>query len=62
MELGAEQALYVGDSPHDMAAARAAGVGGVAALWGPFERAVLEPHEPTVWLHEPVQLAQLVLS
>ncbi|NTU70491.1 MAG: HAD family hydrolase [Coriobacteriia bacterium] len=34
---------YVGDSPHDMNAARAAGAVGVAALWGPFAERVLEP-------------------
>jgi len=35
---------YVGDSPHDMAAARAAGCVAMAALWGAFERdVVLEP-------------------
>ena len=35
---------YVGDSPHDMAAARAAGCVAIAALWGAFEReVVLEP-------------------
>jgi len=35
---------YVGDSPHDMAAARAAGCVAIAALWGAFEpEVVLEP-------------------
>lgn len=39
--------VYVGDSPHDMAAARDAGVIAVAALWGAFERSVLiEPGPP----------------
>ena len=33
---------YVGDSPHDMTAARAAGALPVAALWGPFRTRVLE--------------------
>jgi pyrophosphatase PpaX len=31
-----EQAVFVGDSPHDMAAGNAAGVVTVGALWGPF--------------------------
>jgi len=31
-----EQAVFVGDSPHDMAAGNAAGVTTVGALWGPF--------------------------
>lgn len=34
---------YVGDSPHDMTAAVAAGAVSVAALWGPFPERVLEP-------------------
>jgi pyrophosphatase PpaX len=34
---------YVGDSPHDMTAAKAAGAVAVAALWGPFPERVLEP-------------------
>ncbi|WP_442773127.1 HAD hydrolase-like protein, partial [Paenirhodobacter enshiensis] len=36
-------AAMVGDTPHDMAAARAAGTGAVAVLTGPNPRAVLEP-------------------
>jgi pyrophosphatase PpaX len=39
-------AVFVGDSPHDMAAGRAAGVTTVAALWGPFSRAQLARSEP----------------
>lgn len=46
----AERALFVGDSPHDMFAGRAAGVATAAALWGPFTRAELEPASPTYWL------------
>jgi len=34
---------YVGDSVHDLSAARAAGMVAVAALWGPSSRDVLEP-------------------
>ena len=34
---------YVGDSTHDMEAARAAGMTAVGALWGPYRRADLEP-------------------
>lgn len=39
-------ALFVGDSPYDVAAGRAAGVVTAAALWGPFSRAELEAAEP----------------
>ena len=36
------EALFVGDSPYDVLAGRAAGVVAVAALWGPFRRPELE--------------------
>lgn len=37
----AARAAFVGDSPHDILAGRAAGVMTVAALWGPFDRETL---------------------
>lgn len=51
--------VFVGDSPHDMAAGRGAGVMTAAALWGPFSRQQLEPHEPDRWLERPEELEQL---
>jgi pyrophosphatase PpaX len=39
-------AVYVGDSRHDIIAARAAGVRAVAALWGPSPRTELESERP----------------
>lgn len=39
----AGRCAYVGDSPHDMAAAIAAGTVSIAALWGGFPERVLEP-------------------
>jgi pyrophosphatase PpaX len=44
------RAVYVGDSPHDMHAGRAAGTATAAALWGPFSREELAPAAPTWWL------------
>lgn len=38
MGVPAEKCAYVGDSPHDMRAARAAGMVAVAATWGVAER------------------------
>jgi pyrophosphatase PpaX len=38
--------VYVGDSPHDMMAGRAAGVRTVAAMWGPSPREILERENP----------------
>jgi pyrophosphatase PpaX len=37
----AADTLFVGDSPHDMKAGRAAGTYTAAALWGPFSRELL---------------------
>jgi pyrophosphatase PpaX len=45
------QALFVGDSPHDVAAGRAAGTRTAAALWGPFPRQALEDAGPDAFLH-----------
>ena len=42
----AQAAAYVGDSRHDIVAARAAGVRTVAALWGPAPRTELERERP----------------
>jgi pyrophosphatase PpaX len=47
--VAAEDAVFVGDSPHDLAAGRAAGVRTAAALWGPFGRVALEAERPD-WL------------
>lgn len=41
-----QAAVYVGDSQHDIVAARAAGVRSVAALWGPSPRTDLERERP----------------
>jgi pyrophosphatase PpaX len=45
-----EEALFVGDSPHDVAAGRAAGTRTAAALWGPFPRRALEEAGPDALL------------
>jgi pyrophosphatase PpaX len=61
-ELGAspDNALFLGDSPHDIAAGNAAGVISVAALWGPFSRTVLERASPTYLLEHIRELPALV--
>ena len=43
-------AIFVGDSIHDIRAGNAAGVRSAAALWGPFDRPDLEPGNPSTWL------------
>jgi pyrophosphatase PpaX len=51
--------VFIGDSPHDLSAGRAAGVRTAAALWGPFPKGWLEPHKPDYWLREPKDIAGL---
>jgi pyrophosphatase PpaX len=41
--------LFVGDSPHDIAAGRDAGTTTGACLWGPFSREQLEAERPDHW-------------
>jgi pyrophosphatase PpaX len=53
-------AIYVGDSIHDMESGRAAGMRTAAALWGPFERAVLEGAAPDHWLDRPGDLERVI--
>lgn len=62
-ELGYEphEAVYVGDSPHDMHAGRAAGVITIAALWGLFKRKQLEEAQPDYWIERITDLPPLML-
>lgn len=53
--------LYVGDSPFDVRAAKAAGVPAVAVTWGAFPRAELEAEAPEFLIAEPFQLVKIVL-
>lgn len=53
------EAMFVGDSIHDMLAGNAAGVRSVAALWGPFRRSDLEPGSPNTWLESVSDLLTL---
>ena len=46
----ARDTLFVGDSPFDIQAGRAAGTYTAAALWGPFGRDLLEKEEPDFFL------------
>lgn len=61
-ELGYEpqEALFLGDSPHDIKSGNAAGVISVAALWGPFTREQLEPHNPRYFLEQITELPALL--
>ena len=61
-ELGYEprEALFVGDSPHDIKSGNAAGVISVAALWGPFTREQLRPYRPAEYLEKITDLPLLL--
>lgn len=62
VELGvdARDSLFVGDSPHDIAAGRDAGVRTVAAAWGPFPRRVLESAGPWRIAQQPEDVLALL--
>jgi pyrophosphatase PpaX len=45
-----DEALFVGDSPHDIAAGQAAGTRTAGVLWGPFPREALERARPDAFL------------
>ncbi len=54
-----DTAVFVGDSPHDLEAGRAAGVATAAVSWGPFSEATLRAHRPTHWLTSPGDIVRL---
>lgn len=60
LDVPALSALFVGDSPHDIAAGRDAGTRTAACLWGPFERATLAAERPDYWLNSFRELVPLV--
>jgi pyrophosphatase PpaX len=55
-----EDAIFVGDSVHDVLAGNAAGVTTAAALWGAFRREDLEPGEPGHWLERMSDLGHVL--
>lgn len=57
---GTHEALFLGDSPHDIASGNAAGVISVAALWGPFTREQLDPYHPAHYLERITDLPELI--
>ena len=61
-ELGYQEteAVFLGDSPHDINAGNSAGVVSIAALWGPFSRDQLKPANPAHFLVNIADLPDLV--
>ncbi len=56
----ADGAIYVGDAPNDVLAARAAGMLDVWAAWGPFTTGELEPFAPTHTAQIPADVLALI--
>jgi len=56
------RSAFIGDSPHDITAGRAAGVLAIAALWGPFPRQRVLAAGPDVVLQSVGQLPELMRS
>jgi pyrophosphatase PpaX len=57
LDCAPENAVFVGDSVHDILAGNAAGVTTLAATWGAFKKADLEPGEPDFYLDHIGELA-----
>ena len=53
LESKATEAVFVGDSTHDLKAGRAAGVITAAVSWGPFDHEALRACKPDLWLTNP---------
>ncbi|HEV8410130.1 MAG TPA: HAD-IA family hydrolase [Gemmatimonadaceae bacterium] len=47
----ADEALMMGDSPHDISSGNAAHVQTIGALWGPFTREQIAVAKPTYWMN-----------
>lgn len=62
MGIAPRDAIFVGDSTHDMTSGRAAGTATGAVLWGPFTRSHLAPTGPDHWLESPGDLVDLLLA
>lgn len=61
-ELGydSSEAVFVGDSPHDINSGNSAGVVSIAALWGPFTRDQLQIANPDHYLADISELPSLI--
>jgi pyrophosphatase PpaX len=56
----AEGAVYVGDAPSDLQAARAAGVAAIAVTWGAFGHDALAAEQPDAIASTPAELADIL--
>jgi pyrophosphatase PpaX len=60
LKVPARRSAYVGDSPFDVQAARAAGVDSVAVTWGVFAEEVLAAEKPGRLVHSISELADVL--
>lgn len=58
--VSAAEAAYVGDSPSDIQAARAARVHAIAVTWGVFDMDALEAEKPDTLVHTIPELAEVL--
>jgi pyrophosphatase PpaX len=57
---GRDGAVYVGDAPSDLQAARAAGVAAIGVTWGACPREALAAEEPDAVVDTPAELAAIL--
>jgi pyrophosphatase PpaX len=62
LQASPENALFVGDSPHDVQSGRAAGVYTVGVSWGAFTRAEMEASGADTVIDDPKELPSVVLQ
>lgn len=60
LDVPAERTVMVGDAVTDLASARGAGVGAIAALWGETDEAALLAEQPDAVLRRPADLLDLL--
>lgn len=60
LEIQPHECIYVGDSPFDMRASKAAGMMSVGVEYGMFEKSVLENEKPDLLVATPHELHQLL--
>lgn len=60
LSLSSNKILMVGDSPHDIECAKAAGVSSAAVGWSLYEKSVLQAHNPDYYIESIEELVDLV--
>jgi phosphoglycolate phosphatase-like HAD superfamily hydrolase len=60
LNMAPQYCAYVGDSPIDIEAGKAAGMFTIAASWHAYYREKLRASQPDLWAETPEQIVQLV--